>query len=70
MVATLDNVRCYLVLESRVAASIGSPYMDKVLFDLITEAHRVQAADCDSVACAESEARAELCLHSRWGTCD
>ena len=61
MVKALDNLRGYLALKSRVAASIGSPYMDRALRDLITEARRIQAAECDSVA------RAELCLHAEVG---
>ena len=66
-VKALDNLRGYVALKSRVRASIGSPYMDRELRDLIEEARRIQAAECHSVACLESEARAELCLHMEVG---
>ena len=41
--------------------------MDSALRDLIEEARRIRAAECHSVACTESEARAELCLHMEVG---
>ena len=66
-VNALDNLRGYVALKSRVRASIGSPYMDRELRHLIEEARRIQAAECHSVACLESEARAELCLHMEVG---
>ena len=66
-VKALDNLRGYVTLKSRGRASIGSPYMDRELRDLIEEARGIQAAECYSVARLESEARAALCLHMEVG---
>ena len=66
-VKALDKLRGYVALKSRVRASMGAPYMDRALRDLIEEARRIQAAECHSVVCKESEARAELYLHMEVG---
>ena len=66
-VKALDELRGYVALKSRVRASMGAPYMDRALRDLIEEARRIQAAECHSVVCKETEARAELYLHMEVG---